>query len=92
MDSEDEARAQVFQSMLLAYRKFITEQYINMKTWNRDISKDPVGRKIKDTAKRLRDNWDYEYMESAWAAVEKRRFLLDGVLKRYGPPTTYEED
>ena len=85
---EDEARAHVYQSMLPAYRQYVTERYIRMIQWYRAVSKDPVGRKIKDTAKRLRDDEDYDYMESWWAAAEKRKFLLDDLLKRYGPPTT----
>ena len=40
---ENKARARVFQSMLPAYREFITERYMHMITWNRDINKDPVG-------------------------------------------------
>ena len=85
---EDEARAQVYLRMLPAYRQELTERYMGLALWHKAMGKDPIGRKIKDTAKRLRDDEDYDYMESLWAAAEKRKFLLDELLKRYGPPTT----
>ena len=88
---EDEARVQVYLSMLPAYRQSVIEGFINMIQWHNAMGKDLIGRKIKDTAKRLRDDEDYDYMESWWAAAEKRKFLLDNVLKRYGPPTTEED-
>lgn len=51
------------------------------------LRKDPVHKKIMDTAKRLREDEDYERDESLQYAVKKRRFLLDHKLDEYLPPT-----
>ena len=54
------------------------------------LKKDPVSRKIASTAKRLRDEEDYDDDESREYAIKKRKFLIEKKLDDYDPPS-YEE-
>ena len=63
--------------------KYVTELSIALK-------KDPVSRKIASTAKRLRDEEDYDDDESREYAIKKRKFLIEKKMDDYDPPS-YEE-
>ena len=60
--------------------------------WYNDMRRDPVHKKIKSTAKRLREEEEYETSEAWKYAVKKRKFLLDNVLNAYYPPSTEDSD
>ena len=51
------------------------------------LRKDPVNKKIQETAKRLRDEEDYEEDESRLYAIKKRKFLIEKKLNDYDPPS-----
>ena len=51
------------------------------------LRKDPVNKKIQETAKRLRDEEDYEEDESRLYAIKKRKFLIEKKLDDYDPPS-----
>ena len=51
------------------------------------MKKDPLHKKITDTAKRLRDEDDFDEDEALKYAIKKRRYLLDGKLEEFDPPT-----
>lgn len=50
------------------------------------IRRDPVHKKIMDTARKLREDEEYERDESLKYAVKKRCYLLDQKLDDYLPP------
>ena len=90
--SEEDAKARAYQEMTSTYRKDLSNQYLWMMKWMRDMSYDRTHKKIKETVRRLRDDEEYEPLEAWNYAVEKRKFLLDGVLKDYDPPAIQDED
>ena len=51
------------------------------------LRKDPVNKKTQETAKRLRDEEDYEEDESRLYAIKKRKFLIEKKLNDYDPPS-----
>ena len=69
----------------------MSKHYLDEIFWQQDLNKDPIHRKIKDTAKRLRDEEDYDTRESWQYAVKKRKYLFDDVLNGYKPPPTEED-
>ena len=55
------------------------------------LKKDPVNKRIASTAKRLRDEEDYDEDESRKYAIKKRKFLIEKKMDNYDPPS-YEEN
>ena len=55
------------------------------------LKKDPVNKRIASTAKRLRDEEDYDEDESRKYAIKKRKFLIEKKMDDYGQPS-YEEN
>ena len=51
------------------------------------LRKDPVNKKIQETAKRLRDEEEYDEDESRLYAIKKRKFLIEKKLNDYDPPS-----
>ena len=51
------------------------------------LRKDPVNKKIQETAKRLRDEEDYDEDESRLYAIKKRKFLIEKKLNDYDLPS-----
>ena len=51
------------------------------------LRKDPVNKNIQETAKRLRDEEDYEEDESRLYAIKKRKYLIEKKLNDYDPPS-----
>ena len=51
------------------------------------MKKDPLHKKITDTAKRLRDEDEFDEDDALRYAIKKRRYLLDGKLEEFDPPT-----
>ena len=80
---KDEAEALAKQTLLPKYREEAIEKYLNMIRWQRSMSSDPIHKKVKATAKRLREEEEYDPYESWQYALEKRKFLLDEKIKRF---------
>ena len=53
------------------------------------MKKDPLHKKITDTAKRLRDEDEFDEDNALRYAIKKRRYLLDGKLEEFDPPTYF---
>ena len=64
--------------------------YKNLTKLSIALKKDPVSRRIVSTAKRLRDEEDYDDDESREYAIKKRKFLIEKKMNDYDPPN-YEE-
>ena len=58
--------------------------------WFESIKNDPIHTAIKATARRLKNEDDFESEESWKYAVKKRKFLFDKLLKEYNPPKLSE--
>ena len=71
-------------SQLISHYKYIVEVTAALK-------KDPVHQRIMKTAKRLREEEDYNDDECMQYAIKKRKFLIERKLDEYDPPS-YEED
>ena len=85
--------SQLWQHNIIKERKKkIGEHYLGQMLWYNDMIRDPVHKKIKSTAKRLREEEEYETSEAWKYAVKKRKFLLDNVLNAYYPPSTEDSD
>ena len=90
--SNEDARVVAYKDMAPIYRKEISDRYLAKVLWYKSLSRDPIHRKIRDTARRLKDEEEYEDEESWKYAVQKRKFLLDEVLKDYIPAQTENSD
>ena len=51
------------------------------------LRKDPVNKKMQETAKRLRDEEDNDEDESSLYVIKKRKFLIEKKLNDYDPPS-----
>jgi len=87
-----EAEALASYKMKPTYRQELGNIYLNMVAEQKEMAQDSVHRKIKATARRLRDEEEYEPMEAWKYAVDKRKYLLDEVLEGFNPPTDDENE
>ena len=71
----DEAEEVTFDKLEPRYRAEAIGQYKAFLKFSKAMKKDPLHKKITDTAKRLRDGDD-----ALKYAIKKRRYLLDGKL------------
>ena len=90
--NDEIARQTAYQLMYETYREQIGKHYLGLISWQQDIKRDPVHRKIATTVRRLRDEEEYEPQEAWKYAVDKRKYLLDNVLDRYDPPPTEDSN
>ena len=51
------------------------------------MKKDPLHKKITDTAKRQRDEDEFDEDDALRYVIKKRRYLSDGKLEDFDPPT-----
>ena len=72
------------------YLSDIISRYKYMSEFSAALKKDPVNKKIASTAKRLRDEEDYDEDESRKYAIKKRKFLIEKMMDNFDPPS-YEE-
>ena len=56
------------------------------------LKKDPVHQRIMRTAKRLREEEDYDDDESMHFAIKKRKFVIERKLNEYDPPSNEEDE
>ena len=66
-------------------------RYNNLVGMTAALKKDPVHQRITRTAKRLREDEDYDDDESMQDAIKRRKFLIERKLDDHDPPS-YEED
>ena len=83
----DEAEEVTFDKLEPRYRAEAIGQYKAFLKFSKAMKKDPLHKKITDTAKRLRDEDDFDENDALKYAIKKRRYLLDGKLEEFDPPT-----
>ena len=81
----DQAEILAKKKLLPKYRDEAVQEYYRGILWQTHMSRDPIHKKIKATAKRLREDEDYEPLEAWKYAIEKRKFLLDQKIKKFKP-------
>ena len=83
----EEAEEVTFDKLEPRYRAEANGQYKAFLKLSKALKKDPLHKKITDTAKRLRDEDDFDEDDALKYAIKKRRYLLDGKLEEFDPPT-----
>lgn len=73
------------ENVLPKVRDEAIEEYLDTIHWQRSMSNDPIHKKMKATAKRLREEEDYELLEAWQYALEKRKYLLHKKIKQFKP-------
>lgn len=91
MDIED-AEVMAYEELKPRYAGEILDVYKNLVGLAAALKKDPMHQKITNTAKRLRDEHDYDADEAMKYAIKKRRFLFEKLLDDYDPPDYTGED
>ena len=86
MDTE-EAEEVAFDKLEPRYRAEVIDRYQSFLRVSKAMKKDPLHKKITATAKRLRDDDEFDEDEALRYAIKKRRYLLDGKLEEYDPPS-----
>ena len=89
----DEAEEVTFNKLEPRYRAEVIDRYKRFLKVSKAMKKDPLHKKITATAKRLRDDDEFDEDEALRYAIKKRRYLLDGKLEEYDPPSySLDED
>ena len=89
----DEAEEVAFNKLEPRYRAEVIDRYKRFLKVSKAMKKDPLHKKITATAKRLRDDDEFDEDEALRYAIKKRRYLLDGKLEEYDPPSySLDED
>ena len=89
----DEAEEVTFKKLEPRYRAEVIDRYQRFLKVSKAMKKDPLHKKITATAKRLRDDDEFDEDEALRYAIKKRRYLLDGKLEEYDPPSySLDED
>ena len=83
----EEAEEVAFDKLEPRYRAEVIDRYQSFLRVSKAMKKDPLHKKITATAKRLRDDDEFDEDEALRYAIKKRRYLLDGKLEEYDPPS-----
>ena len=67
--------------LLPAYRKRLRVLYLDYLKWYQVLKTDPVHKQVMKTLRRFMDNEEMDYAEAAEAAINKRKYLLNRVIK-----------
>ena len=86
-----EAEEMAYEELKPNYLSQLISRYKYMVGITAALKKDPVHQRIMRTAKRLREEEDYDDDESVQYAIKKRKVLIEKKLNEYDPPR-YEED
>ena len=84
---EQEAEEIAYDELKPKYLSEFVSRYKYLTDLSAALRKDPVNKKIQETAKRLRDEEDYDEDESRLYAIKKRKFLIEKKLNDYDPPS-----
>ena len=79
--SEIDAKTQAFSEILPKLRKELGNVYSDRLEWMAQMKNDPVHKKIMETRKRLIEDDSFDKEEALTAAINKRKFLLERLLK-----------
>jgi uncharacterized UPF0160 family protein len=80
---EQSAKDKAFSNMLPKLQKKLENIYRERLVWMRQLKKDPVHKNIMHTKDALVENDDFDPEEGLDAAVDRRKFLIRRLLKRY---------
>jgi hypothetical protein len=80
---EQSPKDKAFSNMLPKLQKKLENIYMERLVWMRQLKKDPVHKNIMHTKDALVENDDFDPEEGLDAAVDKRKFLIRRLLKRY---------
>ena len=86
MDTE-EAEEVTFDKLEPRYRAEVIDRYQSFLKVSKAMKKDPLHKRITATAKRLREDDEFDEDEALRYALKKRRYLLDGKLEEYDQPS-----
>ena len=89
----DEVEEVTFNKLEPRYRAEVIDRYQRFLKVSKAMKKDPLHKKITATAKRLRDDDEFDEDEALRYAIKKEDNLLDVKLEEYDPPSySLEED
>ena len=86
-----DAEEMAYEELKPNYLSQLISRYKYMVWVTAALKEDPVQQRIMKTAKRLREEEDYDDDESMEYAIKKRNFLIERKLDEYDPPS-YEGD
>ena len=86
-----DAEEMTYEELKPNYLSQLISRYKYMVGVTAALKKDSVHQRMMKTAKRLREEEDYDDDESMQYAIKKRKFLIERKLDEYDPPS-YEED
>lgn len=91
---EQTAENQAYSNILPKLQKELESIYMQRLMWINQLKKDPIHRKIMHTKKGFIENDDFDPQEAMEAAIDKRKFLINRLLKEYsfGEIANDEED
>ena len=81
-----------FNALLPVWRGRLRKSYLERLKWIHRIILDTVHRKVMKTLRRFIDEDDMDFDEAAESAVEKRKFLLNRVVKEKLLPAESDDD
>lgn len=80
------AKRSAYKALLPLYEKSLAKVFLKRLIQHRELQKDKIYLTLKDAAREVRYNKDYDYRESYQYALKKRRFLLQRILTRFKVP------
>ena len=87
-----EAEEMAYEELKPNYLSQLISRYEYMVGMTVALKKDPVHQRIMRTAKRLREEEDYDGDESVQYAIKKRKFVIERKLDEYDPPSCEEDE
>ena len=78
---KNEAERRASNHLLPAYRKRLRVLYLDYLKWHQVLKTDPVHKEVMKTLRRFMDDEEMDYAEAAEAAINKRKYLLNRVIK-----------
>ena len=86
-----EAEKTAYEELKPDYLSELISHYKHLVGMTTALKKDPVHQRMTRTAKRLREEEDYDGHESMQYAIKKRKILIERKLDDYDPPR-YEQE
>ena len=86
------ARSLSFKQFRSLYRKAAINHFVEKMLWYKSFKHDRIFQAIKESVKRLVEEEDYDQDEAWKYSASKRKYLFEGLLKQYLPPTVEDED
>ena len=89
---KDYAEIAAFNTLLPVSRRNLRKTYLERLKWTHRIKFDAIHRKVMKNLRRFIDEDDMDFDEASESAVEKRKFLLNGVMKKKPLPDDDKEE